>query len=151
MKTFFGSFLFVTFAACFSPAFLAAAPPVCAQVAGEWTANDAEALQMQGPKGRSAVTGTIARVGEQDPKGGKSGRRGSILVENITGTSFSKALIYIGSETTIHKQEKGGRVPAAISDLKVGGRVEIVLAGPVAFSFPAKAQAKSILILRDTP
>lgn len=100
-------------------------------------------------EGKADIRGMISQVRRAECKEG--GRiLGSVFVEGAkeTDTQVDKAVITVTSETRLLVEQGDGREPAAFADLKEGQKVEARFVGPVLESYPVRATAGEIIILR---
>jgi len=99
--------------------------------------------------GKPDIRGTVSQIRRAE---GKSGGRilGSVFVEGAkeTDTQVDKAVITVTSETRLLVEQGDGREPASFAELKEGQKVEARFVGPVLESYPVRATAGEIIILR---
>ncbi len=76
---------------------------------------------------------------------------GTVQVEGPieAGTRYDKAVIHVGHTTKIFLGKE--RKPASFSFLHMGDLIEVTFTGPVAESYPVKAEAARIVILEHVP
>ena len=96
------------------------------------------------------IRGNISRIRWADLNKGEKGIIGFVLVEGDLeeDTKFDKALITVTDKTAIYKQIGSDRHPVAFEKLDSGQKVEARFTGPVMHSYPARATAIEIVILR---
>jgi hypothetical protein len=65
----------------------------------------------------------------------------------LPDTRYDKAVVTLTRETRIYQREPNGRSQVPFGSLRLGDKVEVRFAGPVAESYPVQARAAEILIL----
>jgi hypothetical protein len=96
------------------------------------------------------IRGLITNIHRADVERREKGIIGSILVEGVNeeDTKFDKASVKITDKTRIFEQEGQDRHPVTFESLQIGQRVQARFTGPVMKSYPVKAEAIEIVILR---
>jgi len=72
---------------------------------------------------------------------------GLILVNTLGDKTADKYVLTVTTDTLIQRQAGEALGPASFSDLRVGQDIKVWLTGPVRESYPAQADAKTIVIV----
>lgn len=102
----------------------------------------AEAPDPPGPLDIRGVVTSLAR----------GGQGGAVATLRIAGakmpdTRYDKAVVTLTSATRLYQREPYGRSLVPLESLRLGDKVEVRFAGPVAESYPVQARAAEVLIL----
>jgi hypothetical protein len=82
-------------------------------------------------------------------RGGKGDAAATLRIAGSkqADTRYDKAVVTLTAETRIYQREPYGRGLVPLEALRLGDKVEVRFAGPVAESYPVQARAAEILIL----
>jgi hypothetical protein len=81
--------------------------------------------------------------------GGQEGAVGTLRIEGakMPDTRYDKAVVTLTPDTRIYQREPNGKSPVQFGSLRLGDKVQVRFAGPVAESYPVQARAAEVLIL----
>jgi hypothetical protein len=111
---------------------------------------DPRQFSANGPGGRALpspnIQGTITKVTPQQPPGET---QGTVLVEeNPSQPSGSAKIVFTVKNTTeLLRRQGGADQRIGFNELRLGQTVQAWSTGPVAESYPAQAQAATILVI----
>jgi hypothetical protein len=82
-------------------------------------------------------------------RGGKGGAAATLRIagSKVPDTRYAKAVVTLTAETRIYQRDPYGRSLVPLESLRLGDKVEVRFAGPVAESYPVQARAAEVLIL----
>jgi hypothetical protein len=97
------------------------------------------------PPAGSAADESVSSDEEQCPTGAAAAGKGSLRIDEGTGT-YTAAIARIDDATTVLRRQDDAYEPASFADVRVGARVEVWFDGAVGESSPVRGRAAAVVL-----